>query len=253
MSLIICPECGVHVSNKAKLCPNCGYPNPGGNPEIKEEDVTSNATTQSNDKTEQINEPKADSNQSVSTPQVHEQPKTEDTSYKEPDYKYKYKPRRNSYRTCCWIVIVLILIFILGIVAIVWFSSAAIKKYNSNTIETITTEESEYDPDYFDKPDHNDDDVFLFGDDDEDEDKDDAEDAEESVDDAELQMKHSDGDTHSSISVSKNHINIKVGKVVPPTSTESPTKPSVSHDSKPATHDTEPSVTDEPVIESDFQ
>ena len=248
MSLIICPECGVHVSNKAKLCPNCGYPNPGGNPEIKEEDVTSNASIPSNDKTEQINEPKSDSNQSVSNPQVLEQPKAEDTSNKEANYKYKYKPRRNTNRTCCWVVIVLILLFILGILAIVWISAAAIKKYNGNTIETITTEESEYDPDYFDKPDHNDDDVFLFDDDEEDED------AEESVDDAELEMKQSEGDTHSSISISKNHINIKVDKVVPPSSTELPTKPSVSHDSKPAnTHNSEPSATDEPVIESDFQ
>ena len=28
MSLIVCPECGNEVSDKAKACPNCGYPIP---------------------------------------------------------------------------------------------------------------------------------------------------------------------------------------------------------------------------------
>lgn len=26
MALITCPECGKEVSDKAKMCPNCGYP-----------------------------------------------------------------------------------------------------------------------------------------------------------------------------------------------------------------------------------
>ena len=26
MALIVCPECGKEISNKAKICINCGYP-----------------------------------------------------------------------------------------------------------------------------------------------------------------------------------------------------------------------------------
>lgn len=37
MALIACPECGKEVSDKAKMCPNCGYPinDPMNNKELK--------------------------------------------------------------------------------------------------------------------------------------------------------------------------------------------------------------------------
>lgn len=34
MALIKCPECGKEISDKVKICPNCGYPNPGKNKKV---------------------------------------------------------------------------------------------------------------------------------------------------------------------------------------------------------------------------
>lgn len=157
MSLIICPECGVHVSDKATLCPNCGYPNPGGEPNVKTENVTLETSEKEQTQIEQQSEEKIEIKPSVSETQYTEPQKEEETSFENKDYKYQYKPRKSSNKACCWIVIIVVFLFIVTLVAIVIFAGNSIKKQIDNVNDDNELIEQQYDPDYFDRDTHNDD------------------------------------------------------------------------------------------------
>lgn len=135
MSLILCPECGLSISDKAVACPHCGYPL-SSDSSMKPDEQPQNTTFASSPET-------VESKDSVSgaEPQKNQ-------------YKYQYKPRKNSNKTCCWIAVIVLLFFAIvfaALIALVCFGGYKISKYlkSQSPIEWIV-DSTDFDSVYFD-------------------------------------------------------------------------------------------------------
>ena len=119
MALILCPECGLSISDKAVSCPHCGYP------------LSTNSSMDSHDKSEEecagdscVEQEQYGNNEtmtgdSITGTQVNEPIDEVSKNKEQSQYKYNYKPRRNSNKTCCWIAALIILFVAIVFTAIV--------------------------------------------------------------------------------------------------------------------------------------
>lgn len=166
MALILCPECGLSISDKAVSCPHCGYP------------LSTNSSMDSHDKSEEecagdscVEQEQYGNNEtmtgdSITGTQVNEPIDEVSKNKEQSQYKYNYKPRRSSNKTCCWIAALIILfvaIVFTAIVSLICFGGYKFVRYikSQPSLEFYNDSVDYDDSDFFDYEDSLDNDDFF--------------------------------------------------------------------------------------------